>query len=325
MILVITNKNDAHVDYIIPNLKKRGANVLRINTEDFPRKNSINIALADGYHNFTLLTIFGNTDISSICSVWYRRPGKPEPSFAIANEEYIKFFYNETQEVLNALYLLVDCLWVNHPNDIRLSDNKIYQLVQAKKLGFNIPNTIVTTNPEIAKDFIASSKNSVIIKPLKYIILNGYSNQKNKTIYTSLVSSGEMDFLEEIKLCPVLMQENIIKDIELRVTVIGEKVFTAAIQSQKSDITRIDWRKGINKFVLEYSVYNLPENIEQLCISLVRSMNLKFGAIDIIKTHAGEYIFLEINPNGQWLWIELATGMPIGDSLVDLLLSNNSK
>jgi hypothetical protein len=96
----------------------------------------------------------------------------------------------------------------------------------------------------------------------------------------------------------------------------GEMVFVAGINSQTNEISKIDWRRGELKF---YETI-IPQNIETMCIALVKKLNLRFGAIDMIKDKNGNFVFLEINPNGQWVWIENETGLKISEALIDELL-----
>ncbi|MNE53265.1 Ribosomal protein S6--L-glutamate ligase [compost metagenome] len=114
---------------------------------------------------------------------------------------------------------------------------------------------------------------------------------------------------------PCIYQELIEKEFEVRVTVVGEKVFSASIDSQSDNDTKIDWRKK----KLVFTKVELPFEIEYLCIEIVKKLNLLFGAIDLIKDKNGNYIFLEINPNGQWAWIETQTGIEISDAIINEL------
>ena len=110
------------------------------------------------------------------------------------------------------------------------------------------------------------------------------------------------------------------KQYELRVTVVGEDVFAAKILSQDlpEDKGKIDWRQGYDHG-LSFSACILPDNISNKCIMLVHALGLNFGCIDLIVKPNGEYVFLECNPNGQWLWLELATGMKISYSIANFL------
>ena len=81
-------------------------------------------------------------------------------------------------------------------------------------------------------------------------------------------------------------------------------------------MSKTDWRKGNLKFYKS----SLPEDISMKCVQLVKELNLSFGAIDIIKNIKGEYFFLEINPNGQWVWIENETKLKISHELIKQLI-----
>jgi len=98
---------------------------------------------------------------------------------------------------------------------------------------------------------------------------------------------------------------------------VGEKVFAAFIHSQDSDDSKVDWR--VSQDGLKHSIYMLPEDISANCINLLRELDLNFGAIDLILNENGEYVFLEINPNGQWAWLEKLLGLDISGAIVNLL------
>jgi glutathione synthase/RimK-type ligase-like ATP-grasp enzyme len=123
---------------------------------------------------------------------------------------------------------------------------------------------------------------------------------------------------QEFKLVPVIAQQWIDKAYDLRVTVVGDKIFAVKIDSQISPETEIDWRAG-HSIIPPHSPYVLPQTIFKSCLSLTKHLNLSFGAIDLVRDKQGNYWFLEINPNGQWAWLETQTGLPISDCIAALL------
>ena len=123
-----------------------------------------------------------------------------------------------------------------------------------------------------------------------------------------------------IQSAPIIFQRQIYKSVDVRVTVVGKNVFAAAIHSQAREETRVDWRNG-SDILLRHTVITLPEAISQQCVALTEKFGLRFAAIDLIKDRDGEYWFLEINPNGQWAWIENLTGLPIAAAIVDELVA----
>jgi glutathione synthase/RimK-type ligase-like ATP-grasp enzyme len=324
MILIVTNKDDSHVDFVLPEIEKLGEIVCRLNTEDFPKNIEVTLTPIDEQCFGAITTPAGEFNLSSIRSVWYRRPLPPDIDLGITQEQYRVFAKNEIRSVLNGIFLYLDCLWVSRPESIRLAENKIFQLRVAKSHGFNIPLTLITSNPVEAKLFCQRLKGGVVVKALSGTVIRGVDGQK-ELVYTHLVKGNDLAFIDTVSVCPILLQEYVSKAVELRITVIGEQVFAASINSQENEHSKVDWRKGIDSGVLRYTACNIPNSVERACINLVKSLHLQFGAIDMIKTPEDNYVFLEINPNGQWAWIELATGLPIRAALVDLLLSKNHK
>lgn len=136
-------------------------------------------------------------------------------------------------------------------------------------------------------------------------------------IYTSRITAEDLHAQSQIQQTACLFQARVPKKIELRITIIGDQAFAAEIYSQQSERTAIDWRRSYPD--LSYGVHQLPTEIQEKCLLLMRRFGLAFGAIDMILTPDDRYVFLELNPNGQWGWIEHATGLPLCATLVDLL------
>jgi glutathione synthase/RimK-type ligase-like ATP-grasp enzyme len=140
------------------------------------------------------------------------------------------------------------------------------------------------------------------------------------TTYTSRVCAEHLAELERVSHTPCLFQEYVPKDVEIRVNVIGDVVLSAEIHSQEMETTRVDWRYYHPD--MTYAIHQLPLPVEDGCRSIVRLYGLNFAAIDLIRRPDGGYTFLELNPNGQWSWIEQATGLPIAETLAQFLDSS---
>ena len=189
----------------------------------------------------------------------------------------------------------------------------MFQLMRAKEIGFTIPETLVTNDRQKLKSFYLSKRNGLVIKPLNQNrVIDG---EHQKLIFTNRLTDHQVNNLEDFDLTPAIFQEWVPKQYELRVTVVGDSVFSAAVESQKDIETVVDWRRK----KLPFKKYQLPKEVEGKCVELVRSLNLSFGAIDLIRAESGDYFFLEINPNGQWVWIETETELPISDSIIGFL------
>lgn len=304
MILIISHKEDYTTDYLINILNKRGISYHRLNTDDIGVKHEIiyrsdsDITISiDGHENFK--------------SIWFRRTKSPNLSFSNENER--AFFVKDFKSFLNNLWSSLEIKnWISKPNDIDKAENKLLQLKIAKNIGFEIPKTVVSTDKKRIELFFKENNERVIVKPL----FGGrfFENGKAKLIFTNRVKKEHILNGKDFISFPMIFQQEIIKQYELRVTVVDDKVFSAKVDSQANISTQLDWRKDRTQF----TKYNLPKSIAEMCKAIVRTLNLKFGAIDLIKTDSG-YVFLEINPNGQWVWIEKDTGLKISDEIINFL------
>ena len=139
-------------------------------------------------------------------------------------------------------------------------------------------------------------------------------------VYTSAITVNDLSDAS-VQAAPAIYQERIANEFDVRVTVIGSRVFAARILAQRRD-GEVDWR-ALDASRLRYEHYVLPDDIERRFIALVQAFSLSFAALDFIVTPDGEHVFLEINPSGQWGWLESATGHPITDAIVDRLIADN--
>ena len=223
----------------------------------------------------------------------------------------------ESDAVLRGLFAVLDeAFWISHPDAIKIADNKLAGLKKAASLGLAVPRTLVTNDAERVQDFYHCCNGQMVIK-----LFRGWSGEWAGTTYavlTNRVEPKHLERLDAVKNMPCLLQEYVPKELELRVTVIGREVFAAEIHSQQSEISRDDWRRYDFENT-PYLPHSLPSSIESACRQLLDGFGLAFGAIDMILTPEGEYVFLELNANGQWLWIEELTGLPLVSAMADLL------
>lgn len=317
-ILLVSNKNDITTDYIISELYKRNISFYRFNTEDFPLKTQIKSMITNNCFCIQLADKDSIIDVLSIKSVWYWRPEIPyfkEIDIDKANKEYC---IKESFFALENLWASLDTFWINNPLEIKRSENKQLQLKKASELGFHIPNTLISNNYNKVKEFYRDNNENIIIKPLNAAVIN-YENQK-EAIYTNLITKTKLKKIDQMIPIPSIYQANVPKKCDIRITIVGDRIFPVEIHTIKSNRLKIDWRKEDNKN-LQYKKHRLPKEIEKKCLLMLKTFNLSYAAIDMILTPKNEYYFLEINPNGMWAWIENRTGFQISKAIVDLLCS----
>jgi glutathione synthase/RimK-type ligase-like ATP-grasp enzyme len=317
MIGIISNKFDVHANYIVEKLKSRNILFQRIKTEDFYTSNfSIKLS-SDNKDNAHLFPkIYDKfAELSLIKAFWFRRPFLPKISSDL-DEKSAKFVQEETTKTIDGLWRLFQSqLWVNNPDANKIADNKLYQLHLAKTLGFEIPKTLITISPHEALQFFSDCNDKIVVKAIS----KSWIENKNKisVIRTNLINQENKKKINAVQNCPTLFQELVEKSSELRVTVIGKKIFGCQIHSQENEATQIDYKRDINS--LRHNRFVLPDHLARKCLKMMTSLKLKYAAIDFIITPDNRFVFLELNPNGQWLWIEQKTKMPIADTLIEYL------
>lgn len=319
MILIVTNKTDYTADFLILELLRRNIDFVRFNTEDYPSQIELSFELDNSRFEGALTINNRRIDLHNITSVWYRRPLDSQPHPDISDSVAQEYIVTESKATLGGLWRVLSCLWVSHPDNIRAAEFKPYQLKLASELGFTIPSTLITNVPDEAINFRTSAPSTVIFKPQRY----GYTIREDSLafIYTSPINEIHTNQFDKVRYSPVLFQQYMPKKEELRVTVVGNKIFPVKLLSQELDVARHDWRRADPKSITHIPC-ELPQIIKDRCIQLVQTLGLKFGAIDLILTPQGEYIFLEINPNGQWAWIEqVRPDVQIRSALIELLTS----
>lgn len=321
IVLVLTNTRDESAGPVAGHLHSIHQPFVRFDTEKFPEEDLVSVSL-DGENKTGSIHCSGvEVDIASIKSIWWRRPTKARQQSAI-HPGYMEFIRDESEIALWSFYsLFSDVFWMNHPliGSRLLEHNKIYQLKVASTLGLKTPRTLVSNNPEDILSFVQNEGGSAAIKILKGNFFSRDGEEKNLFVFTQRISEDlAKKHFNELQMAPVMIQQYVQKAIELRVTIVGEKVFACAIHSQESERTRDDWRR-YDFANVKHEIHILPKPIEEKLITLLRFWGLAYGACDLILTPDGEYVFLEINANGQWYWIEQLTGMPISKTIAETL------
>jgi glutathione synthase/RimK-type ligase-like ATP-grasp enzyme len=303
MILIITHKTDFTADFVINKLNQKGINYKRFNCEDI---NIYKYCLElNNQFNYSIL---GERNFRS---VWFRRTRLPDIN-CLKREDKM-YLLNETDSFFKNLFATIESNWLSEPNAVYQAENKLLQLKIAQKVGFSLPPTIVTSSKEELARFYIENDKDIIIKPISQTRIQYQNNAA--FVFTNKVLEQQINEIDKFDLTPCIFQKNIQKECEIRATVIENMVFASAVYSQKHSETKNDWRRK----KLDFFKIDLPKKVNDLCVDLLKALNLKFGAIDLIKTPNDDYVFLEINPNGQWAWIERQTGQDISGAIIDFL------
>lgn len=322
-VLILSNSLDIHADDVADALAKYGTEYLRLNTDEWYSKN-ICVHMEYPENGYVYVNGLPQLNLTDITSVLYRRPLTIDPPVDDLNQR--KFASGEINELFRQMwYAIQHAKWVNSPLDLEFARRKYSQLIIAGNLGLTIPRTCVTNSPEQAKRFIRQF-DKAIYKTMKAPVIDLHGDGIQWGVPTTVLTVEHIERLDLIVPSGGIFQEYIEKAYEVRVTIIGDTVYSAKIKSQESTEhdAHIDWRDGVAYGDVKVESYNLPNKVSDACKGVLREYGLHFGAIDLIRTLDGDYVFLELNPNGQWLWIEDMTNQPLLDGMVRLLSNSSS-
>jgi glutathione synthase/RimK-type ligase-like ATP-grasp enzyme len=321
-VLIVSTKVDIATDHVVLKLRDLGASSYRINTEDFPLFASSSIALGSSHpSSWSWASGSKGADLDGVRSVWFRRHRLPVLPREVATQD-AEYCLRESEWFLKgALYSKTSSdrpvKWMSHPAKIQMAESKIYQLSVAQSLGLAVPDTLISNDPQRVRGFFKEKRGEVVAKPLRL----GYFDYGDRQtgVFTSQVAPDDLAEDAPLGMAPVIYQELLPKLFDIRVTVVGRRVFAAAIDSQSEPTAVLDWRRTDNEDLPHYA-HDLPAQVRDACLNYMEMLGLNFGAIDFVLTPRNEYVFLEVNPNGQWVWIEEKLGFPITEAIATWLL-----
>jgi glutathione synthase/RimK-type ligase-like ATP-grasp enzyme len=215
-----------------------------------------------------------------------------------AEQSYIA--HNDARGLFESLLLRLPTRWVNGWNAFQLHQTKPAALAMVAELGLAIPATLVANDPERLAAF-ASSHSRVIFKPVQ-----GGAHARRLT-----PAHLEPENLASLTVSPVTLQEEV-AGTNVRVFVAGERVLACEIATG-----RLDYREDESADIVPHA---LPDAIAADCLAAAATLDLVWTGIDFRLTPDGRYVFLEANPSPMFLGFEERTGLPLTESLGDLLL-----
>lgn len=312
-VLVVTKELDPAADLVVDELTLRRVPVMRFDMGDFPQTMSLSIEHATSPWAGVLADEYRSVRLEEVRAVYYRRPRLPavseelrEPHRRWANEQALA-------GLLGTLYAL-PVTWVNRPDVDGIASHKPGQLPVAATCGLRTPRSLITTDPEAARQFCQEVVDGrVICKPLMGGPLE-YPDGRRTGVPTTLIDPDSID--DSVSLTAHLFQEWVPKSHEVRLTVVGTDMFAAEIHAG-SDTSRVDWRSDYD--ALTYDVCEVPDDVRAGVLGWLEHFRLRFGAFDFAVTPAGDWVMFECNPSGEWSWIQNKTGLPIAAHLADLL------
>jgi ATP-grasp ribosomal peptide maturase len=316
-VLVLTEPGDATADLVVKELNHRGVRVFRVDTGDFPLSLRVS-AWFDGAWRGEIHGADGSVDLGDIRAVYVRRPTRFifPPSMTDAEQ---RFAAREARRGIGGLLMSLPCSWVNHPSREADAEYKPLQYTTAAACGLNVPRTVITNVPGDVAKHSAHLGSSVVYKTFASATIA--DGEKVKLIYTNPVTASDMAN-SRVALTAHQFQQRVPKVRDVRATVVGKQVFAANILVDGDTPGRLlDWRADYN--ALLYEPVRLPDSVESSLLAMTERLGLSFAAADFVVTAEDQHYFIDLNPGGQWGWIQEATGLPIAAAIAAQLMGGD--
>lgn len=324
-VLIVTHRADLHADIVTQKVLARGSRPFRLNLDEFPKDFAVTLTFPPnrGASALTHIPTGDSLSIADIGAIWVRKRAPFTFLSKDLSPQERAHAEAEMEHLLFGILYSADCYWVSHPRAIRGACWKAEQLARAARLGFNVPVSIISNRRDRVEEFRRSVGGDIIFKTLSSPFLAADEVDAKHRIAAGLpttrITDEHDELLDAVVELPSLFQKNIPKQYELRVTVIADKLFAARIHSQEDPRTMIDYRDYSAE--IAYEATKLPPDVERRCRDFVRSYDLNFGALDLIVTPSNEYVFLENNPVGQFLFVEqLVPELNMAEALAQCLI-----
>ncbi|MFG2668360.1 MvdC/MvdD family ATP grasp protein [Streptomyces sp. NPDC048387] len=316
-VLVVTYALDPTADFVLRELNARGVPFWRTDLADFPTRTTLSAELrpGGGWAGSWSGEARG-VDLSEVRAVWWRKPTRHEFAGTMSGPEQ-QFASVQAKQAMTVLSALPDVLWVNRPQ-ANADCTKPVQLAAAAASGLNVPETLITNVPSDVAEFAKSCGGRIITKVLGGIVHT--EGGKRGQLYTRRVPAEQWSDPRIALTAHLFQQEITDKAYEIRVTVVDDQLFPVAIHAPAGP-ARLDWRQDSSS--LGYSTAVLPGYVQDGIREMMRRLGLVYAALDFIVDSKGVHHLVDVNPGGQWAWID-RTRDAITHALADLLQKGHS-
>ncbi len=310
MIIVVTHSTDVTADFQCARLIKDGARYVRLDSDTVVSRTRIRATESD-----VQLDVEGHRlKLADVSCVWLRRP-KPIDvgEFEAGARMHASTEWGEALE--GFLGQLPTHVWINHPSRNSHASHKIEQLSRARAVGLQVPPTLVTQNSDEAKQFFETHDRRIIVKPLYAGYIERQGVDVDSTIYTSRVTAEDLEHDALLRRCPTLFQAEIAKHFDVRACFVDGRLRCVRLDREDETGRQILDIRRHNMGGVRYTQIEPPASVANALIRLLTQYGLRFAAIDFGVTLDGRWVFFEINPNGQWAWLDLVGATDIAGDL----------
>jgi hypothetical protein len=302
-ILISTIPADQHAAAVACVLQRMGHRAIRWFCGDLPQRSTMSFAIGAGAGVLQAADALGTLALQEADVFWNRRIGSPTIDEPMSPSDCAVALRESTIFASGVLALISDRTFtVNGLRAAGYAENKLTQLRVAHAVGFKLPETLISNDPQRIRAFVREHwRGGTVFKAFRPVTWE--SADRLAMLYTAKVDETMLPDDDVLQLSPGLFQAYVPKAYEIRVTCIGDEVVAARLDSQATRDGKIDWRIAPMQ-ELGVRRTELPSDVQYQCRALLKRLGLVFGCIDLIVTPSDEYVFLEINQMGQFLWVE---------------------
>lgn len=207
------------------------------------------------------------------------------------------------EEGLSVWLEISPALVVNRPSAMATNGSKPYQAELIRRCGFDIPETVITTDVDVVRDFV--DRHGAVI----------YKSVSGVRSIVSRLTPAHFERIADVAWCPTQFQAYV-RGTDHRVHVVGQDVFACEIISEADDY-RYASRSGVSAIVRAVA---LPDEVAERCCALVRDLGLVIGGVDLRRTPDGRWVCFEVNPSPGFTYYEELSGQPLADAIARALL-----
>ncbi|MDE5422017.1 hypothetical protein L3073_07330 [Ancylomarina sp. DW003] len=323
-ILLITHQKDNFsIEKVSHHLNELGAEVVRFNSDLYPSEISVSQSFSDNGIETIIEIDSKEYLLDEFEAIWYRRLFLGQALDTTIPKAYRDPILEESRRVIYGIMETTDVFKLDDYRTVRRTSDKHLQLKIALACGLSIPNTLVTNSSNKLTQFYNETPKGVISKMQSSFAI--YEDGKENVVFTNTLEPKHMEDLEGLQISPMKFQEKIEKQLELRVTVVGDEIFCFSIDSQAMDGAQTDWRKKGVALLDKWKSHSLPKPLEKQLIQLMDVLGLNYGAMDLILTPENKYVFLEVNPVGEFFWLDNLANGSISKAIANLLMGNGKR
>ncbi|MFE9611578.1 ATP-grasp ribosomal peptide maturase [Streptomyces sp. NPDC006012] len=308
-VLILTSEEDVTADMVVLRLNEAGVPVVRLDPADLPSRVALSSEYVQGVSHGHLSVADRLVSMSTLRSVWVRRPGVPAARAAQPSA----WLSEEASQALYGLLRCTDARWMNHPDAAQRARHKPWQLRLAQRSGLPVPATLITTFPQAAREF-SERFPDLVVKPVS----GTHPQEPPRAVPTSRVAP-DTDF-SAVAFGPTLLQRRVPKRADIRLTAVGHRLF-AARKAVEPDADPDDVDVRFAPSLSPWGPVTVPPQVATAVHTYLRQAELAYGAFDFAEDTEGVWWFLECNQSGQFGFVEMDTDQPIARSIAQWLAS----